>query len=296
MSSAFVPTLSTSIPSSHRDIIDGRQEVTTLVFKPPKRIPVWNSPAKSYASIEDPPQTPPEGSGSSDSLRLMSNAGASVGMEPTVPAVNAAEPPEGEQPELHLRFRRPAAARPTSRASMSALIGPSHSHPSPNRAPSPQRSRKTYRHDAYRHSQPVGGGVGIRRLSTDLDPPPTPRFMKTVQRPAWQVGGGTARRASSPVVVTGSSLPHGHGVTLSHNPNEGDDPVDIDPRTTYIRIYTPESHPSQGTRRDQQRALRTSFASSFAFDPELQIEPEPRLTTHTGSAFPLPSPKKMARI
>ena len=86
------------------------KEVTTLVFKPPKRVPIWNSPVKSYASVEDPAQTPPEGSDSPGSLRLMSNTGASGGTKPTpgIPLVNTAQPPKVEQPELHLRSHRPA--------------------------------------------------------------------------------------------------------------------------------------------------------------------------------------------
>lgn len=307
MSSAFVPTLSASIPSRHHDNVDGRQEVTTLVFKPPKRVPIWDSPATSYTPIDDQAQTPPGGSSN-----LVSDAGATIGIDSVSGSavVNGVPTLEMGHSEIHQRSHRTAVAQPLSHVSTAGWAEPSLAHQNSTQGQSVQASRKTSRREGSRHhqesyqvpastSQPVvDTEIGAPALlSPVLDPPPTPKFMKTMRRPAWQGGVDTAfRRVSSPVMGAGNSGPPTHYVpreTAQHS--EGEDFEGITRRTTFVRSYTVHPLDTRHTEdhrrgRDHQRPSTPLPGSHL---PESHSDPEPGLTAR--STLLSPSPQKIGK-
>lgn len=285
MSSAFVPTLSGSIPSRHNDAVDGQSEVTTLVFKPPRRVPIWDSPAISYASIE----TAPDGSSDPDSSQPASNAGASVGVEPAPGPIAVNTTPEAGNSDLPRARHDADTWQAFSHLGETGWIESSHAYQSSNRAPSLPRTKVSSRHDVYRYSQevyPVPASAMQPGLDAThgaappvVDPPQSPVFVKIVRRPTWQGGAGTAlRRASSPVVI-GNALPPRQSLRIvTPHSSEGEETEHRTTRTTFIRSYTTHDlldHQRLDTHRGRDHR-RPSTPSQDLRLSESHSDPEPR--------------------
>ena len=283
MSSAFVPTLSSLITSRHHDTKDGRQEVTTLVFKPPKRLPVWDSPAISYVSTEEQARTLPDESRYPDSPQAVSSVGASVGVEtaPDPTTAIGAPAPEVGYSEIHGLSDRYPAAQPPSRVSAADKGESSHTDPSSKRTPSPSKPVNVSWHDTLRYSQEgqpmVDAGAGASHPPIVFNTPPPPGFEKASRRPGWQGGAGTTPRRASTPIVTANSLPPSYSLpVVSTHSRQSEDAGERNTFTVYIRPYTSHDQHQQDIHRSRSyRRPSTPFqgirGSESHSDPEPQV-------------------------
>ena len=311
MTSAFVPTLSGSITTTKHSINDdGRSEVTTLVFKPPKRMPIWDPRNASFAQPDSSARPSPDPSNNFDSPRLASSVdgGGRTELPPPLATPDAVSETSGRSDNTQHARRSDCVSRPVSLAGAGALVEPLPSvQSSIHRASSPEASSQKQWHEPHKrlrqahsilppssHPTTYPSWPETETLRNSVEPAPVPVAVRQTQRPAWQGGVRTSvRRASSPVImhaVTFADREHatvttdGQGVRDRHSVEVSSHPVGV----TGDNV-PPEKHIEQHQRRTSPSL--GSCSSGLESEPEVRL-PAPRVGRPQLSSV---NPKESAR-